>query len=825
MNKMPNCSPEPPKIDPTDSRTSNTIIWKICHWIATFVALLLDELDARKSAAIDGFWIMHGVQTSNGDRELEYVFDTAREFGISENCNAAVKVDGRNVLVRIVECEAGSVTLISKEPLIGDLRRAQIFPLHGQNLEREMDQLRALADPQTEPNQHLALVAVGQDEPRPGDSTFPMPGFPAGATLNSDQCTAAARIMTNEFTAVVGPRSSGKTTTAAVTTAMLNRAGETVLFIARTNEAADEAATAILKAMEGAPDLAAGRVVRLGHISDRSLHEHPLITPTGILKRTHPSLFEDIERLLGYKQILPSENRRSLSSIVEQGEKQRELINQWLKGPRAKLDELTSQVLRGAKFIITTTADLLACKALSDWKPDAVIVDQANRMRPTEIMVLAARAKKRLALFDDIYSLPPWVRAKSKSSMEPLLNQGIFSLNGIKEKYSQGQPDSRVVSLRTQYQTAPVITKVINTIHGRLLINASEGRNTGVADAVERAAVDGRVVLYDTGTFRSHARRIKPWAKFQLSSDIVAFGLACRLRAASKQDVGLPSFYHAEAQIHHALNSSSNAGPVVSTIQSLTAQRFETVVLDLAVSGRPGHWGTPLIGDRGSVTANYVNAAFSATRGDIAILADSKCVENLPGDSVLRGVFDVLHHEGVEFVPFPFESLAVDNPAAKCGLTFHANEAEVWPLLQRDLANARSMVAVTWRGANVENTLAEEFLCRWAPASVPKLLAAEIANAEVRERLLRHRVHLASHLVMGEPEHDPEVGEDSLIVIDSKIAYIPGWDFWGNTVRPWIRIQGNAAPRLISRLAFLEEDLEQAAQAYEISTATTEVAR
>lgn len=822
MNQMPNYTPEAPKCGSTGVPSANPIVQKIRQWITTFIALLLEELDARMKPATDGFWIMHGVMTWNGGREVEYVFDTAREFGISESCNAVLKADGRKVLVRIVECEAGSVTVLAKEPLQGDLRRAQIFPLHGRNLEKEMDQLRALDDPNTEPNLHLALVAVGELEPRPGDATFRMPEVPGGVLLNSDQCTAVARIMTNEFTTVVGPRSSGKTTTAAAATAMLNRTRETVLFIARTNEDADEAAIAILNAMGGSSDLAAGRVVRFGHISDRKLFQHPLITPNGILNRTHPSVFEEIKRLQGYERMLPSASRRSL--IIEQGEKQRQLNNEWMKEPLAKLDELTSQVLLEAKVIITTVADLLACKELHSWKPDAVLVDQANRMRPTEIMLLAARGK-RLALFDDIYTLPPWVRSKAKCLMKPLLNQGVFSLNGIKEKYSQGQPDSRMVLLRTQFQVAPVITKVINTIHGGVLINGTEGRNTRVAAAVERATAEGRVLLYDMGTFRSQTRRIALWSKFQLSLDIYAYGLACRLMKASKQQVGLLSVYHGQAQIHHALNSRSHTGPKVSTIQSLNAKRFESVVLDLSVSGSPGHWGTPLIGDRASVTANYVNAAFSAAHNQIVILADEKCVGNLEGNSVLHGVFDVLRNEGIAFVPFPFASLAVDNPAAKCGLTFHASEDEVRSLLHQDLANARTMVAATWRGDHVENTLTEEFLCRWSPRSVPKVLAANIASTEVRDRLARHRVHLTSPYVMGEPEHDPNVGEDSLLVIDSKVAWIPGWDVWGNTVRPWIRIQGNRAPRLISRLAFLDEDLEQAAQGYELPTPTTEVAR
>jgi hypothetical protein len=533
-------------------------------------------------------------------------------------------------------------------------------------------------------------------------------------SLNVYQQEAVAHVATSEISYIWGPPGTGKTTTLGHTVAELLRRGESVLVVAHSNAAIDQAALAVGHETRDSLIFADGGIVRAGISRTPELAKE--ILPREIVRRENPWLVQAIEGLERERDRLTQQLAWAARETQAALRERLAEIRTQLPLQREQLRAAERTLVADARCVLCTLTKAALAEEIFKRTFDAVIVDEASMAYIPADLHVASLARRRVAIFGDFRQLPPITQGET-SRITEWLDPDIFEKAGIVARADAGRfGDLRLVMLEEQYRMHPQIAGLIakRFYAGRL--------QTGLAVELQCVEIVARqprperpIVLVNTnalhpfaqkegGERQSAARRFGGNSRFNLISAIVAVELALAASAEPGADthpisVGIIAPYAAQARLIAKL--LHDLGVPREKIACATVHRFQGAERDViifdTVESRPfTRAGLLLTGDGSGLEKRLLNVALSRAKGKLIFLADlTHLREVLPvGNVYLNIVNDMQKREPpMRLVPGSKVASGIATPTALAGISYFpikaaASEHAVPNQLADDLRHA-----------------------------------------------------------------------------------------------------------------------------------------
>lgn len=418
-----------------------------------------DELRAVRRSGGKSLLLANGQRVASmGERFLYHFESDTSPSSLPPETPVRLLVAGSEGTVQgtVVSCEDFLVLLELQEDVGDAVPQAELSTCPWQILERLEKRLEALQSGESDQWRSPSVLPalLGLEAP----SSIADPPKVASATLEANQREAVRRAVTSSVHFVWGPPGTGKTRTLAETVRALLLAGERVLVTATSNVAVDVAMLRTAALLEGTKLIEEGRVLRVGTPHLPELRSSAHLLPEAILRRRHPALFAELDRL--------QEERRRLVAAMRDRQidgKGREKLSRRLADLRRQLaaqqkvvTALTNALLEEAVFVGCTLAKLTIDDLLWTKAVDAVVIDEVSMACFAHAFAAASRASRRAVLFGDPRQLPPVHQAETEMA-RLWLGRDAFEVAGTSERLD----DPRVSFLARQYRMAPEIAEVV----------------------------------------------------------------------------------------------------------------------------------------------------------------------------------------------------------------------------------------------------------------------------------------------------------------------------------------------------------------------------
>lgn len=310
---------------------------------------------------------------------------------------------------------------------------------------------------------------------------------------NSANAEAVKKALgTKDLFLIQGPPGTGKSTviTELVCQILKGNPDEKILIASQSHVAVDHVINKIVRLL---PDK---RIIRIGRNEKISEQSQNLIMSEQINKwvnsvkeKSKNQLIkyidnnlnyekDKIEEMLNCKELIPSEEENNKNLI--KAEKLILLTREWHRR-LGKLEEFDEIFANKASIIAATCLGIASRNVLNDIDFDWVIVDEAARATPLELLVPLIRGKK-IILVGDHRQLPPVINTKlSKLKLEEKgLRECDLEISLFEDLYEKMSYESKVI-LNTQYRMHPDISNMIGEVfYPNIDINTSikaEDRN------------------------------------------------------------------------------------------------------------------------------------------------------------------------------------------------------------------------------------------------------------------------------------------------------------------------------------------------------------
>lgn len=261
---------------------------------------------------------------------------------------------------------------------------------------------------------------------------------------------------------------------------------------------------------------------------------------------------------------------RSLASQVEQ--LQREIAN------------AEETVLRGAKFVATTLAQLVLNRSLASRSFDFVIVDEASAALSHTVYAALSKARVGAALVGDFeQNWPIAVRATGNEAEElkAWLERPCFSLVGV-DTTSAAMAEPGCAVLSRQYRFGPRVTELANRVAYEDLLVCE--RSAADFDADEITFIDTSR-LPSTNLVEQGPRGTSLW---WAAGTAISLAVA---RTHGYENVGIITPYRAQADLtrSHFLDHGGGATQI-GTVHSFQGREFPVAIIDLVEDGSGRSW-------------------------------------------------------------------------------------------------------------------------------------------------------------------------------------------------------------------------------------------
>lgn len=697
---------------------------------------LSDEIQAVRKKGVKPLLLSDGTLLGEDDEEgYLYSFTLDAEVILPDDAPGTLYVGEETVGVTVVSTAGFTILLLVAQSVGRVVPSARLVTDASYLLEKLRDRLSTLSSDQKATRLPAKLLASPLASVAQGAAAHRGASKPDGMThpsrsLNAYQQQAVVHVARSEISFIWGPPGTGKTTTLGHTVAKLLRQGESVLVVAPSNAAIDQAALAVGHAAKSLLIFAHGGIVRAGISRTPELAEE--MQPREIVRRENPRLVRDIEVL--------ERERDKLTQQLARATRETQAALQDRLGEVRKQLHLLREQLRIAERVLVANARCVLCTltktALAEeiFKRtfDAAVVDEASMAYIPAVLHVASLARRRVAIFGDFRQLPPITQGETPLITE-WLEPDIFEKAGILAQVDRRQfNDSRLVMLEEQYRMHPKIAGLIAKRFYAGRLETSPDVEALCAEIVARKPRPGNpIVLVNTselqpfaqkeaGEQHSAARRFGGNSRFNLISAIVAVELA--LAALTGQDgdavpvsVGIITPYAAQARLIAKL--LHDLGVSREQVTCATVHRFQGAERDViiydTVESRPfTRAGMLLTGDGNWLEARLLNVALSRAKGKLIFLADlAHLREILPEGNIYLSILNDMQKREppMRLIPGSKVASGIAVPPALPGVAYFptraaASERAVQNQLADDLRMAEIIAVAGEKPAGVPSS-------------------------------------------------------------------------------------------------------------------------
>lgn len=316
-------------VDQRDTHQASSV--EVSTMLMEMDEALADEIKATQRSDRSGRVARNGQLLSEIGGQYVYRYELDELWEPADDTPLKLKtLAGGNLRAIVVTASGADLTIATDMRLPNEaLTQIRLVDDPAQVLERIREALQSTTEAKTQ----LGAKTFGH---LPA-STIPSAvqvAFPAYRPRPS-QLAAIQKALANEVTYVIGPPGTGKTSTLAAMACMLAREGRTVLIVAHTNIAVDNAIVKLadMCAAERLPALRDGRILRYGPPQLDSVSQHDDIYPPRIVKR----LGHDLE---SQRALLRTRHTDCLNRLQEVDRRQEHVHSAW----EAARSPLTQQV-------------------------------------------------------------------------------------------------------------------------------------------------------------------------------------------------------------------------------------------------------------------------------------------------------------------------------------------------------------------------------------------------------------------------------------------------------------------------------------------------
>ncbi|MEU7890868.1 AAA domain-containing protein [Microbispora bryophytorum] len=555
-------------------------------------------------------------------------FEAQGDLGIQEGTPATLIKEDVQVAVEVISV-FGNVVTLSMPPDAPAVREAALRLDLSWLLTAQSRRLHELTHGGPGFNAKAALAVVTP----PRANVSPSRGRLAYAdlkVLNEGQRNAVELALAPGVTWLWGPPGTGKTTTVSALVAKLFERGKRVLLAAPTNAALDVAVQAVLKRL---PNVAGGRVVRLGQPADPSLVDRAagrVLVDEIAAERGAPLAQHRVkvgERLRDCRKGLVALRRRKdrLTPNQEARRLKLEIEIAELEAVKQELDDkllaVRRQVCREAT-VVAATAHQVVLETLKHITFDVVVLDEASMTSAALAMLVAGMGSGHTVIAGDFRQLPPIAVADTPLAHE-WLRRSVFEKAGIDTAVSARRPPARLAALTEQYRMRQRIGDIVSAAFypESPLVTAS---SVGIRAARSRAPwATGQLVVVDTSDMQARtARKQGIFSRYNLMhAQLVAALVGSATNKA--HDVALISPFAPQARLLEALLPESRSEEwAASTVHRFQGGERDIVVYDSVDTGhgitRLHPWFTE--GGSGSEGARLLNVAASRARDNLIVI-------------------------------------------------------------------------------------------------------------------------------------------------------------------------------------------------------------
>ncbi len=597
---------------------------------------LWDEIQAIKKKGTKPLLLADGHLIGAQDGGCLYAFTLDAEIILPDDAPGRIEVGAVSATATLVSITGLTILLLVDQSIGRQVPSARLYTDPSFLLEKLRERLQAIsldAGACARSARLLGGAPGGPVRTRP-------PGTPrsaaAGADLNACQRDAVERVASSEVAFIWGPPGTGKTTTLGHAVAALLAQGESVLVVAHSNAAVDQAAIAIGRRVDGTPAYREGRIMRVGVARAPGMAAHGAMQPREIVRREHPDLVREIETLERERDRLTEQLTRLSERELAPARASLDTVRKQLDERRGLLRSLERRLIGRASIILCTLSKAAIEEEIFSRTFDVAIVDEASMAYIPADLFIASLAAKRVAVFGDFRQLPPITQGDTPAIQE-WLQPDIFEMAGIVAAVDGGRPDARMTMLEEQYRMHPEIAAIVKRrfYANRLTTAAGVAEAcTPITDAPPQA---GRaVILLDTGPLRPLAckesagrngsvRRSGGNSRFNLVSALVDVELALTARAGSAHTVGIITPYAAQARLVSKLLHDLKVPRdeiLCATVHRFQGSECDVIIYDV-VEGKPlSRAGQLLSDDTRGLAGRLLNVAVSRAKGKLIIVGD-----------------------------------------------------------------------------------------------------------------------------------------------------------------------------------------------------------
>jgi hypothetical protein len=616
---------------------------------AEIIRAIDDEIEAIERGAGGSIDVSEGRRLHRGIDGSLYTFrgelDTplppetpiALHASGSRHRGVLVAVDDFDVLVQLREDageRVGSATISSEPAFILDKLRERLTGLAAED-PRALAAGPAGALVQAD----LGFAGFAWDEAEEAGGELARLEDP-GLTPNHAQMRAMACAAGSNLHFVWGPPGTGKTANLAQIARMLVGIGERVLILSHANVAVDVAMMRVADAFRDRAELAQGRVLRVGEPRHPEALGREEILVIGAVRRRHPELAARREQL--------EERRRALGAALrrEEDETERDVlaaelrrVRDALRSARAEHEAAAARLVADAALVGATLSRLALSDLLWNWRPDAILLDEASMVSFPWVLAAATRVQKRLVVLGDFRQLPPVHVTRSEVGRR-WLGRDAFDVAGVRARIDAGEDDERVTLLDTQYRMAESIATAVSELAYAGRVRTDPGAAARAEVLAEAEPWPGSpLVVVDTSALAPACLtedRLDSFSRLNPLHLLLALSLAGR----GSESGSLISPYRAQARLLAAgTRDLALPGTTAATIHRFQGSERDAVVFDL-VDAPPIDGPSRLTGSDVDLALRLTNVGLSRAKGKAILLVNRELVDSryAPGAPVRRAV-------------------------------------------------------------------------------------------------------------------------------------------------------------------------------------------